>query len=116
LIIGDPSREEVVVGEGVYWQEEDARKVLAEWSASGLSMAAFARREGLAGRRLRRWHSRLSRSEALPCGDAQFVSLAVDPLALAPQPICVVVGAVRIEVPAGFDEATLERLVRVLSC
>ena len=49
------------------WTEDDARTVLAAQDASGLSVAAFAAREGLEPQRVYTWRRRLGRSaEATP--------------------------------------------------
>jgi hypothetical protein len=42
-----------------HWTEAEARAVLEAWAKSGLSMRAFANREGLEPRRLYRWNARL---------------------------------------------------------
>lgn len=41
------------------WGAEEAGRVLDEWRASGLSLAAFARERGLVFERVRRWRQRL---------------------------------------------------------
>ena len=46
-----------------YWQEADARAVLAELDASGLGMAAFCRRYGVGRQRIRYWRGRLAGGE-----------------------------------------------------
>jgi len=46
-----------------YWREEDAERVLAHWSQSGLTLSAFARQCGLSVCRLYRWRKRLERSD-----------------------------------------------------
>lgn len=45
---------------GRRWSTEDARRVLASWSASGLSASAFGERHALAAQRLGWWKKRLS--------------------------------------------------------
>jgi transposase-like protein len=45
------------------WTVADARAAVAALSASGLSVAAFARRENLQVQRLRRWCERLGRED-----------------------------------------------------
>jgi hypothetical protein len=45
-----------------YWTEAEARHVLADWKASGLTAAAFARLRGLRARRLQWWTERLAES------------------------------------------------------
>ena len=42
------------------WTEENARRVLAEWEASGQTLAAFARATGLVPQRLSWWRRRLA--------------------------------------------------------
>lgn len=41
------------------WTTDDARAALGAWAASGMSMAAFAKREGLEVRRLNHWRRRI---------------------------------------------------------
>jgi transposase-like protein len=41
------------------WTEEDGRSAVAAWRASGESLAAFAREQGLGDGRLRFWRDRL---------------------------------------------------------
>lgn len=55
-----------------YWRTEDAKKVLSEWRASGLSMSAFSRKTGLNKRRLNWWRQRLGdwSEEAVPAESA----------------------------------------------
>lgn len=47
------------LGRKRYWREADARAVLAELEASGLSMAAFCRKHGLKSKRVSRWRNML---------------------------------------------------------
>ena len=47
------------------WSEADARRVLAGWRASGLSLWGFARKHGLHGQRLAYWRKRLSGGASL---------------------------------------------------
>jgi|HubBroStandDraft_1064217.scaffolds.fasta_scaffold20878_6 transposase-like protein len=42
------------------WTEQDAREALAELARSGESLAAFARRRGVSGERVRYWRKRLA--------------------------------------------------------
>ena len=44
---------------GKHWTEEEARRVLAARARSGLSVRAFAMREGLSPKRLHWWNGRL---------------------------------------------------------
>jgi hypothetical protein len=61
---------------GRRWTPDEARQVLGDWRASGLSLAAYAERRGLAYERLRRWKGRLALSLA--------TRRAATPLALRP--------------------------------
>ena len=45
---------------GRRWSAADARRVLASWSASGLSMSGFGKTHGLDGQRLGWWKKRLA--------------------------------------------------------
>lgn len=42
-----------------YWRVEDAKKMLSEWRASGLSVRAFSKKVGLGRNRLNWWRTRL---------------------------------------------------------
>jgi hypothetical protein len=42
-----------------HWTEADARRVLAEWEGSGMTLEAFARSRGLVPQRLAWWKKRL---------------------------------------------------------
>jgi hypothetical protein len=41
------------------WTEADARRVLADWERSGITLEAFARSRGLVPQRLAWWRKRL---------------------------------------------------------
>ena len=71
------------------WSPADARSVLAELEASGLSVAEFARRRGVHPERLRRWRARY-RGEHRPVGPR-----LVELVAAAPR------GALRVLCPSG---------------
>jgi hypothetical protein len=49
---------------GRRWTPDEARRVLDDWRASGLSLAAYAQRRGIGYERLGRWKRRLARAEA----------------------------------------------------
>jgi hypothetical protein len=46
------------------WKAAEARRVLKAWRASGLPVAAFARKRGLCAERVRWWHRRLGDGHA----------------------------------------------------
>lgn len=105
-----------------YWNELKAAQVLSAWRRSGLSLAAYARREGEHVGRLRRWKRRLLGSggcvEASPA--RRFLPVRIiDSIAgrdVIGVSFEVVLGEpVRVRVPADFDEAALSRLLGVLS-
>lgn len=48
------------------WSEGDGRRVVEAWKASGLSVAAFARKVGLPTWRVRNWRRRLGHPEPAP--------------------------------------------------
>ena len=112
-----------------YWREEQARVVLEAWAASGQSMAAFARRHGLAVKRLRWWKRWLmpTTTSAHDEGDAldgTFVPVRVVGDEVATEPVVDVGAAERLEVvvrggrvirvPDGFEPRTLARVVQTL--
>lgn len=110
-----------VEGKRSYWREGDARRALAAWEQTGLTLSAYARGAGIPVARLRRWHARLS-SEAAPVFREVHVvpsapsgtgtpAAAVVPSAIAGE---VVVGAYVVRVPLGFDDDELRRLVRAV--
>jgi transposase-like protein len=91
------------------WSEADGHVAIKAWRRSGLTVAAFARREGVDEQRLRRWRSRVSEDQD---------DVALVPVDIVTRPAAsveVVVGAVVIRVPPGFDEATLRRVLEVVT-
>jgi hypothetical protein len=125
-----------------YWREREGQRVVDAWRASGLSLAEFARRHGILGRRIRWWAGRLGerpgRGEATPEGAMTLLPVRV----IAPAPPCApkkastsqpwpctdsptytgAAGVLELVLASGhvvrvrpdFDEAALRRLVRVL--
>ncbi len=57
------------------WTIADARAALAGWRKSGLSVCAFAQREGIAPARLYRWRRRLAADTAAVEPTPEFVEL-----------------------------------------
>lgn len=69
-------------GDGKHWTHAKARSVIDACAASGLSMRAFAQREGIEPRRLYRWSKRLGvavpdrrRGRSKPASAPVFVPL-----------------------------------------
>lgn len=92
---------------------------MSAWQSSGLSLAAYARREGVPVARLRRWKRRLLGSggcvEASPVRTFLPVRV-VDSMVGMGGPFEIVLGEpVRVRVPADFDGAALTRLLGALS-
>lgn len=54
------------------WTEAEAREVIREWRASGLSAAAFARSKGISAMRLPYWEERLRDN-----GEVSFVAVPI---------------------------------------
>lgn len=73
------------------WNAQQARSVLEELDASGLSVAEFARRRGVHPGRIRRWRARLRPS--LQADSPRLVELV--PTNVAPR------GALRLHCPSG---------------
>ena len=78
---------------GRYWNDAMAAREISDWRSRGLSMSAYARRQGLCAARLYRWRRRVEGQAA--AGPAQF-------------------RPVRVRVPADFDGEALRRLVGAL--
>lgn len=89
------------------WTETEARAALAAQRSSGLSIKAFAVREGLDPQRLYTWNSRLKDSAAQPT----FVEVPRH----APEYVEIVLRSGRVlRVVESIDEAALRRLVAAL--
>ena len=93
--------------------EKKWRPHVEAWESSGLSVRAYAQREGLAIESLASWKRRLR-----PAGGAQtsFVPIVVEPgpMRRAEALELVVGNDMVLRIPADFDEATLARVVRAL--
>ena len=100
------------------WTISMARDVINAQVDSGLSVPAFAQREGLDVNRLYRWRGRLAGMKATvpqPPGPG-FVEVRSAPAASCPSaPIEVVLHGGRVvRVPKSFDADTLRRVVEAL--
>ena len=98
-----------------YWHEPEARFALGQLELSGLTMAGFARRHGIRVEKLRRWRRRLDAER----DDVRFVQLTVaqTPQAeVTDEPFRLRLGRIEIDVPPGFCEDDLARLLGVLEC
>lgn len=93
------------------WREAEARAVLAEFAASGASLAAFARQRGVAVKRLSYWRQRLASSARV-----DFVPVAIAP----PGPpaeafVEITVRGVVLRARTDVEAARLARLVAALA-
>ena len=91
-----------------YWQG-----VVARQKRSGLSIAAFCRKEQISAPSFYQWRRRLtngSGSEPAP----QFVPVAITPPARTDFEIRLP-GGVSVVAPGGFEEASLRRLLKVVA-
>jgi hypothetical protein len=95
-------------------KEQQWRRWIAQWQASGLSVAAFGARHGLTVPSFYAWRRTLRRRDTPP---TPFV-----PVRLVPGPAPAPAGALEVvlpdgrlvRVPTGFDTATLQQLLAVL--
>lgn len=95
------------------WSITDARAALADLEASGLSIAGFARRQGLEPHRLYRWQKRLA--EVVPGVAAPPTPPVIEIRPRRPEPIEIVLSSGRIlRVAETIDTTALERLLTVL--
>ena len=100
-----------------YWRETDARLVVESWRRSGEPVSAFARRHGVAVKRLARWVSRLGLSEQPE--PVRFhpvrVTVPVEPDNGAGMEIEIeLLGGCRVRVSRGFANEDLRRVLVVL--
>jgi transposase-like protein len=94
------------------WSAEDARAVLDRLESSGLSVRAFAAREGLEVHRLYRWRRLLGRSGRV-ARSAGPAFIEVSRVATAIIEVVLRTGHV-VRVPSVFEEQALRRVVSVL--
>ena len=95
-------------------KEQQWRRWIARWQTSGLSVAAFCVRHGLAAPSFYAWRRTVQRRDT---SAATFVSVQLAPdEAPASAPVLEVVlpDGRLVRVPAGFDAATLRQLLAVL--
>ena len=95
-----------------YWREQ-----IAACAASGMSAVRYCREAGMPVVKYRWWKRELKRRNALAVLPALFAEVRPVPRcgAVPPPSIEVALACDRmVRVPAGFDETTLVRVVRVL--
>jgi len=102
------------------WTPAVAEEVLDAQRHSGLSLAAFARRRGIAYPRLLRWRTRLSRTGPGAVRGPLFLPVSIRPdlsaglTPAAPHVEIVLRGDRRVRVAAGCDLPTVARIVELL--
>ena len=100
-------------------KSDEMRAVLDRWKASGLSLHAFGKREGVGYAKLIYWRRKFGEQGELP-EDEGFALVQViadaerEPESSDPVNVWLANG-VSFEVPPGLDSSEFERIVRVLS-
>lgn len=93
------------------WNADDARAVLKQVDASGLSMGKFAAQHALDTQRLYRWRTALGSAPQATASPAAFVEIR----RAAGQTIEVALRSGHVvSVPDGFSEETLRRVMALL--
>lgn len=93
------------------WTAAQARAALFALQESGLSLAAFAKREGIEPKRLYNWQARL-RSGVARTEKPDFVEV----ISRATEPLEIVLSNGHVvRIPPSFDAAALRRLLEILS-
>jgi hypothetical protein len=101
------------------WTVADARAALSELAASGLSVRAFARSEGLDEERLYRWRRRFSaetvpQAIALTSATPALIEIRSSPQRRTEPVEIVLTSGVTLRVAEAIDPAALTRLVAAL--
>jgi len=96
------------------WRAADARQVLAAQAASGLSMRAFAAREGLKIERLERWRRDLAAVVESAAAQPAFVEMRRRKRR-AVEPVMIVLRSGRmVRVAESIDSDALKRIIDAL--
>ena len=104
-------RSEVTSSKRRRWKVADARAILAGLESSGLTLAAFAAREGLKVERLRRWRQRLGTVEKSIAATPAFIEVR----RRAPDSVAIVLCSGRmLRVSEAIDAEVLRRIVDAL--
>lgn len=95
-------------------REAHARQALGRWEGSGLSAAAFARREGVNPVTLKRWREEFAAPQAGTPAAGTFIELEVGARPGARVFEVLLSDGRVVRVPPGFDEHELGRLLTAL--
>ena len=103
------------VAKRAYWREAEGRMLVEAWQGSGETVSRFARRYGIARRRLARWVKRLQGGGgALHFHPVRLVEGALPRAGRAPIEI-EIAGGQRIRVAQDFQAEDLRRVLAVLA-
>lgn len=98
-----------------HWTIAEARSVIAALAASGLSLTAFARREGVHTERLRRWRHRLTADDRRRTPRAAPAPELIEIRPRRPEPVEIILASGRVlRVAESIDVSVLARLVAAL--
>lgn len=103
------ARQEAHTEKRRFWQEH-----LDAWKAGGQNQSAYCRRHQLSFHSFRYWKKKLSTDQACPVSFVRVYPSQVLPNAGGGNPLHLILGPYKIEVPAGFDPATLKLLLNTL--
>jgi hypothetical protein len=94
----------------------EARTLLDEQQRSGLPLASLARSRGIDGRSLNAWRINLARGASPPVAELQLVELVAATAPKLKEHVVLTVrcGPFSVDVPPGFDQDDLARLLDVL--
>jgi transposase-like protein len=94
-----------------HWTSADAQAALSALAASGLSLAQFAKREGLVADRLYRWRRRLGAASKVVAKSPAFIEVRPR----EPEPVEIALRSGRIlRVSEAIEASALRRFVEVL--
>lgn len=101
---------------------EEWRGLVSDWTRSGLSQREFCRRKELRPQTLARWVRKLAREqEATTAALVPFIEVSTAVVVPPPEtttssapPLVVVEAGIRVEVPVGFDERAVHRMLDLL--
>lgn len=89
-------------GSRQHWTADTAAEVLSQWKSSGLSLAAFARRQGLTAQRIAWWRDRLERpGKSASPGRSQLSAIRFVPAVVRDRAPAFVEAAVTIRLRGG---------------
>lgn len=104
-------------GERVRWKEADARRFLADWRKSGLSLPAHCRARGVGYERVRRWQVKLGERETERRIELRAVQVSNAQPELGAQDVRLEVllrSGHELRIPARFDAGAVRTLMEIL--